>query len=68
MPLHEILQVANSALLVFVLASMIRFHRDWSELRLMVRTLWNEREAREVARIGAARAAGARAQQIRPVS
>lgn len=32
-------------MLVFLLSGVIRFHRDWSELRFMVKTLWQEREA-----------------------
>ena len=52
MSIHDLLQWANSALLVFVLAGMVRFHRDWSELRFMVRTLWREREQELSAQAG----------------
>jgi len=49
--LQEVLQIMNSGLLLTILVGLIGFHRDWSEIRLMVRTLWAERESREDARI-----------------
>ena len=44
MPWHDILSGANTAMLVYLLTGMVRFHRDWAEMRLMVKTLWAERE------------------------
>lgn len=51
MTLHDGLALLNSGLLIAILGGLVRFHRDWTEMRLMVRVLWKEHETRDEARI-----------------
>ena len=53
MDLHLGLQIFDSAVSVAILGALIRFHREWTEVRLKVGTLWDEHTARENARIQA---------------
>jgi len=59
------LLIVNSGLLTTVLVMLLRFHGDWSRFKLMVLTLWAERETALNARIAADAVQASKATAVR---